>query len=138
MLNKKIVTAMALCAFLSTTVSCGDEDNGSTGPDDPVPGTLTLSLDTPHADDGALLLRLEGPDMTQVELAAGTLYLRFLEDQAGLTAVFVGDLTSADMLTFGVPDVERVGSYSATLLEVADRANALRGSLAGYTLTVVR
>jgi len=138
MLTKRTSAAIALCAFLSTTVACGDDDNGSTGPDDPVAGTLTLSLVTPHADDGALLLRLEGPDMTQVGLAAGTLYLRFLEDQAGLTAVFVGDVTSGDMLTFRVPDVSRVGSYSATLLEVADRANALRGSLAGYTLTVAR
>lgn len=138
MLNKKIVTAIALCAFLSTTVSCGDDDNGSTGPDDPVAGTLTMSLTTPNADDGALVLRLEGPDMTQVGLAAPALYLRFLEDQSGVTAVLVGDVSEGALLTFRVPDVERVGSYSATPVEVADRANALRGSLAGYTLTVAR
>jgi len=107
MLNSRILVVIAMCALLSTSVSCGDDDNGSTGPADPVPGTLTLTLGTPYGDDGAFLLRLEGPDMTQVGLAAPGLYLRLLEDQAGVTAVFVGDVTSGDLLTFHVPDVNR-------------------------------
>jgi len=133
MLNTRILLAIALCAFLSASISCGDDDSGTTGP---VSGTLTLTLDTPYPDDGALLLRLDGPDITQVGLAAPGLYLRFLEDQTGVTAVFVGDVTSGDLLTFRVADVSRVGSSPATVLEAADRANALRGSLAEYTLTV--
>jgi hypothetical protein len=135
MRNTRIPVAIALCALLSTSISCGDDDNGPTEPADPVPGTLTLSLDTPYGDDGAVLLRLDGPDMTQVALAAG-LYLRFLEDESSVTAVFVGDVVSGDLLTFHVPDVNRVSSYSATLLEAADRSNTVRGSLAEYTLTV--
>jgi hypothetical protein len=136
MLNSRILVVIAMCALLSTSVSCGDDDNGSTGPADPVPGTLTLTLGTPYGDDGAFLLRLEGPDMTQVGLAAPALYLRFLEDESSVTAVFVGDVSSGALLTFRAPDLSRVGSYSATVLEAADRANALRGSLAEYTLTV--
>ena len=136
MRNTRIPVAIALCALLSTSVSCGDDDNGSTGPPDPVPGTLTLSLDTPYGDDGAVLLRLEGPDMTQIELAAPGLYLRFLEEQSSVTAVFVGDVVSGDLLTFRVPDVNQVSSYGATMLEAADRGNALRGALEGYVLTV--
>jgi hypothetical protein len=136
MRNTRIPVAIVLCALLSTSVSCGDDDNGSTGPPDPVPGTLTLSLETPHGDDGAVLLRLDGADISQVELAAPGLYLRFLEDQTGVTAVFVGDIVSGDLLTFDVPDVNSVASYAGTILEAADRSNALRGSLAEYTLTV--
>ena len=136
MRNNRIPVAIGLCVLLSTSVSCGDDDKGSTGPPDPVPGTLTLSLATPYGDDGAVLLRLEGPDMTQVGLAAPGLYLRFLEDQGGVTAVFVGDVSAGDMLTFDVPDVNRVDSYGATMLQAADRSNAVRGSLAEYTLTV--
>ena len=137
MRNTRIPVAIVLCALLSTSVSCGD-DNGSTDPPDPVPGTLTLTLGTLHLDDGALVLRLQGADMTQVELAAPGLYLRFLEDQTGVTAVFVGDIVSGDLLTFDVPDVNSVASYAGTVLEAADRSNALRGSLAEYTLTVAR
>lgn len=136
MLNNRVFVALVLCALLSAGLSCGDNDNGSTGPADPVAGTLTLALDTPYPDDGALLLRLEGPDMTQVGLAAPDLYLRHLEDGSGVTAVFVGDVTSGDLLTFRVPDVSRVSAYSATMLEAADRSNALRGSLAEYSLAV--
>lgn len=138
MRNSRIPVAIVLCALLSTSVSCGDDDNGSTGPPDPVPGTLTLTLGTLHLDDGALVLRLEGADIAQVALAAPGLYLRFLEDQTGVTAVFVGDIVSGDLLTFRVPDVNSVASYIGTALEAADRSNAVRGSLAEYTLTVAR
>ena len=106
MRSNRIPVAIALCALLSTSLSCGDDDNGSTGPPAPVPGTLILTLDTPYADDGAVLLRLEGPNITQVELAAPGLYLRFLEDQAGLTAVFVGNVSAGDLLSFRVPECE--------------------------------
>jgi hypothetical protein len=136
MRNSRIPVAIVLCALLSTSVSCGDDDNGSTGPPDPVPGTLTLTLGTVHLDDGALVLRLQGAAISQVELAAPGLYLRFLEDQTGVTAVFVGDIVSGDLLSFHVPDVNRPDSYSGTVLEAADRSNAVRGSLAEYTLTV--
>lgn len=136
MRNNRIPVAIVLCALLSTSVSCGDDDNGTTGPTGPVAGTLTLSLDTPYADDGAILLRLQGADITQVQLAAPALYLRFLENQTGVTAVFVGDVSEGDLLTFHVPDVNQVTSYSATMLEAANRSNAVRGSLAEYTLTV--
>lgn len=136
MRNTRIPVAIVLCALLSTSVSCGDDDNGSTGPPDPVPGTLTLSLGTLQVNDGALVLRLQGANITQVDLAAPGLYLRFLEDQTGVTAVFVGDIVSGDLLTFHVPDVNSASSYAGTLLEAADRSNALRGSLAEYTLTV--
>ena len=136
MCNSRIPVAIVLCALLSTSVSCGDDESGSTGPPDPVPGTLTLTLGTLQLDDGALVLRLQGADITQVELAAPGLYLRFLEDQTGITAVFVGDIVSGDLLTFHVPDVNRPDSYSGTVLEAADRSNAVRASLAEYTLTV--
>ena len=136
MRNTRIPVGIVLCALLSTSVSCGDDDNGSTGPPDPVPGTFALTLGTVHLDDGALVLRLQGADISQVELAAPSLYLRFLEDQTGVTAVFVGDIVSGDLLTFHVPDVSRVDSYSGTILEAADRSNAVRASLAEYTLTV--
>ena len=138
MRNTRIPVAIVLCALLSTSVSCGDDDNGSTGPPDPVPGTLTLTLGTLHLDDGALVLRLQGANITQVELATPGLYLRFLDDQTGVTAVFVGDIVSGDLLTFHVPDVNRPGSYSGTVLEAADRSNVVRGSLAEYTLAVVQ
>ena len=136
MRNTRIPAGIVLCALLSTSVSCGDDDNGSTGPPDPVPGKFALTLGTVHLDDGALVLRLQGADISQVELAVPGLYLRFLEDQTGVTAVFVGDIVSGDLLTFHVPDVNRPDSYSGTVLEAADRSNAVRASLAEYTLTV--
>jgi len=38
--------------------------------------------------------------------------------------------------TLHVPDVGAAARYTTTVLEVADRQDALRASLAGYALTV--
>ena len=59
-----------------------------------------------------------------------------LADDAEVMAVFVGDVASGPLLTFRVTDVDAVGAYEATLLEVADRTNELRASLADYAVEV--
>ena len=129
---------LVLCAALAASASCGDGDEE--GPTGPVAGTLTVTLTTPFPDDGAVLLRIDGPGMTNVTSAAPTLYSRFLETLQGnddqVTAVFVGDVTSGPLLTFRVPDAGAAASYEVTLLQAADRANQLRASTAGYTVEV--
>ncbi len=106
----------------------------------PVAGTRTLTLTTPHSDDGAFLLRLDGPNLEPVASAAPAYCCRFLEtfSQSGdeVTAVFVGDVGPVALITFRVPDASPAGTYEATRLALADRANVLRGSLAGQELTV--
>jgi len=48
----------------------------------------------------------------------------------------VGNLANGAVVTLHVPDVGAAASYTANVLEVADRQDALRPSLAGYALTV--
>jgi hypothetical protein len=137
MLKPRWLVGSVLCAILAVAASCGDGDEGPTGP---VGGTLTVTLTTPNADDGALLLRVDGPGMTEVTSAAPSLYSRFLEtlqgDDGEVTAVFVGDVSSGPLFTFRVADLAAAASYEATLLQVADRTNELRGSTEGYVLEV--
>lgn len=122
---------LAVAAALALLVACGDGDDIS----GPVPGTLVVSLATPHADDGAMLVRLTGPEITNVTAADANLYL-YAVGTGPLTVVLVGDLAAGDLLELRVPDVGDVGAYSATVLEVAARSNDLRASLGGYALTV--
>jgi hypothetical protein len=49
----------------------------------------------------------------------------------------VGVVANGAVVTLRVPDVGAAAAYTARVVEVADRENALRGSLTGYALTVV-
>lgn len=134
--KRSFLVATAASFAISGAAGCGDDD--SSGPIDPGPtaGTLTVTLTTPNADDGAILFEVTGPDMTQVTAADPSLYFRYSEADGAVTAVLVGDVTGRDVLSFRVPDVDAVGSYTASMVDVADRSNELRDSLAGYALTV--
>jgi hypothetical protein len=133
--KRSLLVVMAASVMAFGSAACGDDDPA--GPVDPVPtaGTLTVTLSTPNVDDGAILLVVTGPDMTQVTTANPALYFRYSEAAGQLRAVFVGNIGDGALLSFRVPDVDAVASYVPTIVELADRDNQLRDS-AGYQLTV--
>jgi hypothetical protein len=135
---KRSFLAIAVCGLMAWgAAACGsDDDDGPTGPTGPTAGTLTVTLDTPNADDGAILFGVTGPDMTQIAASDPALYFRYAQDGSEVTAVLVGDLADGALITFRVPDIDAAASYVATIDQVADQGNELRDPLAGYTLTV--
>ena len=124
----------AIAAALLVIAACSDE------PTNPGPeaGTLVVRLTTPHGDDGALSFQVSGP-IDSASAASGSLQLftRRLDGSTVLGAV-IGPLANGAVVTLHVPDVRVAAGYTATALEVADRDDALRASLAGYALTVTR
>ena len=118
-------------------VGCGDGG----GPIAPIPGTLTVSLTTPNADDRAIHLSIKGAaaadsvSNVQVATASLTVFSRDLDGNEAEAAVF-GDLASGALVRFSVPDVNRASSYNATIVDVADASNEVRSSLSGYSLAV--
>lgn len=132
---KRTCWILAMAAVLLAGVACsGDVTGGGT------PGTLTLRLTTPHADDGAMTFRVSGPAIHGATLADGSLRLfTRLENGSTLVGVLVGAVASGAVVTLQVAEVRGPDArYTATVLEVADRQDALRGSLVGYELTVSR
>ncbi len=117
------------------SVACSDE---STNPG-AVPGTLVVSLTTPRADDGALLFELSGPPIDSATAINSSLRL-FTRRESGSTVIgaIVGVLASGAVVTLHVPDVGHAAGYTATVLEVADRQDALRASRTGYALSVTQ
>jgi hypothetical protein len=101
-------------------------------------GILTLSLVTPNPGaDGAVLVTVTGPAaLTSVTAATG---LRVFSQALTTTNHFAvtGPLPNGAILTLGVPDVNRVGDYKATIQDLAASDYTLR-SLAGYSLIVSR
>jgi hypothetical protein len=125
-----------LLLALLPILACGDD-----GPTEvaPVPGTLSLHLTTPHPDDHAILIRLEGPGPIQNVEAYDTRWQAFSRDSGSAvsTAIF-GPLSSGIILEFAVPDVNRSAQYSATIVEVASADHRLRISLSGYQAAITR
>jgi hypothetical protein len=104
----------------------------------PQPGELTLTLATPNTD-GALLVAISGPAAvgTVQSASAGNVVHARTQGTTTTVAVF-GSVAAGPLLRVSVPDVRQAARYTATVREAADAQNALRTSLAGYTLAVSR
>lgn len=124
-------------ALLIGVTACSGDDPGGTGVN--TSGPVTLSLTTPSADDGALLVVVTGPDITDVTSASAayTLYWRRASATETRVAV-VGDIVAGRLFTVTAPSGAAASHFTATVSEVADRADALRPSTAGYSLSVSR
>ena len=83
-----------------------------------------------------MLLELRGPSIHA--LASANSSWQLYSDTSGTTirGVVAGNLTTGGLMTFQVPDVGAAASYTATIVDVADRQNKLRAGLTGYTLVV--
>ncbi|MFL5578838.1 MAG: hypothetical protein ACJ8AO_00555 [Gemmatimonadaceae bacterium] len=133
---RALLAAFSLVAAAALAVACGESPNG---PPTPVPGTLTVTLVTPRADDRAMVVRVTGPaGMTEVATANASYALHSRGTGTSFRAAAFGDLAGGALLRFSVPDVNRSAEYAATVVEVSDGANALRTDLAGYRLSISR
>ncbi|HJS44191.1 MAG TPA: hypothetical protein VJ755_12020 [Gemmatimonadales bacterium] len=99
--------------------------------------TLLLQLSTTHTDDGAVLFQVTGPAIDTIVAVNGSLRLftRRANDSTIVGAV-LGDVAAGAVATLRVPAAGATGAYTARVLDVADRQNVLRDSLAGYAMTV--
>ncbi len=120
--------------LLGGTAACNDDD--PVGPTGPTAGVLMVTLDTPNPDDGAILIVITGPGMSEIGSTNAAHYFRYALSGNTLTAVFVGDLEDGSLLEVRVPDVDALASYTATIHQVARRNSELRDSLAGYELAL--
>lgn len=126
------ITAAAVA--LAVGMACGDDG----GPMEPVPGTLIVSLATPNSDDGAILFTISGGGISApTAVASSDLFFFRATGTSSLAVVVAGNIAS-QVLRFNVPDVGQASTYTASIIEVADRNNALRASLSGYVLSISR
>jgi len=143
-MNRALRWAFGLVILLSVAASgcklddltTGVDGGGSTGP---TAGTLTVSLTTPNADDGAIRFTLTGPFVTTPRAASpGHLVFTRQRSSQELDVVVVGDLQSEAILILPVRDTRTAPDYQVTITEVATRTNALRTDLTGYGTLVLR
>lgn len=133
-MNRALRYALGMLACLVLFGACDSGPTGGGGP-----GTLKVVLNSPNATDDAILIRLDGPDMSDVVVsgAGRTSYVRTVS-AARIVVAIVGPVSSGEQLRFDVPDTKRSADYLATVLEVSDATNTLRATPASYTLRVER
>jgi hypothetical protein len=118
-------------------VSCGD---GGTGPGGgaPVPGALQVTLDTPHADDGALLFTVTGAPVTTVTGGAGLTAYAHPVDSLTTRVVVLGAIADGPLVRLQVPDVNAVAGYAVRFEQAAARQSYAQRTAEGYGLTIAR
>lgn len=124
---------LAIVTALSVGTACSSDKPA--GPATQA-GTLTVRLTTPNADDGAVLFELSGSPIDSALAANASLRLFTRRaDGSKVVGAVLGALNNGAVVTLRVPNAGATG-YTARVIEVADRQNALRASLTGYALTV--
>lgn len=92
--------------------------------DDADPGFVSVRVESPHADDGALLLTLRAPGADS--LRSDHRIYGPPGPAATFHVVVVGRLSSGDVLRFWAPDRSSLGDFSVRVEEAAGRDYRLR------------
>lgn len=103
----------------------------------PVAGWLTMQLDTPNTDDGAVQLMVTGPAIEEAAPAAG---LDGAATLANGTAhlVVMGQVGDGAVARIRVPDVAKATQYQVQVTAAAARGTYELRQVAAYRVTVVR
>lgn len=122
---------LALLAGVAVVTSCG----GDGGPH-ATPGLLTLTLNTPNADDGALLFRVVGGQVDSVAGGAMVQDGSYTIQPTFTRIVVAGNIVDGVVAGIYVPDVNDASSYSVVMEQVAVRVTNAQRSISGYTIAV--
>ena len=128
------VTVGAVAGALILGASACDSGGSSEGN-----GPVQVSLSTPSADDGALVITIAGPAFTAVRPASASyeVFWRAV-NQNETRVIVVGDIVDGLLFTATAPEAAAAAEFSAEVMEIANRGDALRPSMAGYSLSVAR
>jgi len=122
----------------SFALSCSE---GSTAPPVPpppaAPTAAVISLLTPNSDDGAIVITLRGPELSDIQAtsSAHLLYARVASGQAARVIV-VGDLSAGPIVKMNLGAGHRLSEYSTAVEQVAMRNDSLRATTTGYQLSI--
>jgi hypothetical protein len=127
---------LTLSALLGIASACGE---GPTPPQvSSSPTALRIDLATPYTDDGAVVVTLRGPDVSNLQPASPA-YLAYSRADSGASEVrliVVGDLKGGALATVSIAPGHQLSDYSAVIQQVAARSDTLRTDLSGYQVSV--
>jgi hypothetical protein len=126
---RRLVRALIALALPAALATCSG----------PVAGDLTVSLVTPNADDGAIVVRVTASQSKEITSAAvACTGCRIFAEQPSSTelrAVLTGELVAGPLVRVSVSDTKTPDAYSVQIVQVANRSYQLR-SPSGYSLSI--
>src|SRR5688572_12167151 len=109
------IRMVALALVAAAGVTCRDEGPPDILPPGANPTSLVVTLTTPNADDGAMMVTVRGPGMATV-VSSSPSYLVFsnltVQNQARVIAV--GDLRAGAVFNVAVAGANPLSEYSVT------------------------
>ena len=118
--------------LLVTALGCGDN---AVAPK-PKAGSVTVSLTTPNADDGAVLVALFGPGFTRIQPASTAYRVYSLTaSPTEIRILVVGDLSTGALLSLDIDDPARIAEYHGTVIQAASRDDIVHTVSTDYDLT---
>jgi hypothetical protein len=106
-------------------------------PPPPLPGSAVVSLTTPNGDDGAIIVTLQGPDLSALQSSnAAYIFFTRLPSSSEARVTLVGNVAAGSLFTFKLGAGQALSAYTARVQQVATRGDSLRTSTNGYQLTV--
>jgi hypothetical protein len=136
--SRSITPASVAFALLATACGGGSSVTGPTTPPPATatPGWLTVQLDTPRSDDGAVQLLVTGPGIDSVKAVGYDGYAEVVSGEANL--LVTGSVGAGMVAQVKVPDVARLAEYHASIVAAAARTTYVLQDLTGYRAVLVR
>ena len=133
--NRRVFAAAAFTAVLA---ACGSEGS-STGPVTPPPaptaGWLTVQVNTPRNDDGAIQLSVSGPGVDSARIVG---YDGFVTVSAtGADLIATGNMSNGTVAQIHVPNIARSAEYQVAVVAAAARDTYALQDLNGYRAVIV-
>ena len=126
--NARLLVVLAVVA----ASACGES---ALLPPPSSPTALRIDLQTPHADDGAIVLTVRGPGLSNVQPGSvGHLAYSRAASTEETRVIVVGDLNAGPLVTLSIAPGHQLADYSATVEQVASRTDVLRDDLSPYRL----
>jgi hypothetical protein len=107
-----------------------------TPPTTPTPGWLTVQLDTPRSDDGAVQFLVSGPGIDSARVVGYDGYAAVVTGEADL--LVTGPIAGGTVAQIRIPDLARSSEYRASVVAAAARSTYVMQDLTGYRALLVR
>lgn len=125
----RFMRAVVLTLIFAGFAVAACEDEPSRGA-----GTLTVTLRSPHPQEGGARIRLVGPGMISASAIEGEVHARVRGDTMGVLVV----RPDAGVLRFALEVQDTTRKPRGALVQVVGPDNEVRPALLGYSVEVVR